>query len=71
MADDLTERIAVLEVELRHAREDIADMRAEMKALARLFEQAKGARWAIITAVGIVGTVATALSWAAGFFGRH
>lgn len=40
-------------------------------ALTALLNQAKGARWAILTVIGVTTALANAAVWAYGLLGRH
>lgn len=74
--DDLMrERIAALEVEMRHLREQVSrqadelrEVREALGELRDLLTQAKGAKWAIAAVIMLGGFVAsyapTAIKWA-------
>lgn len=62
MNDDTRERMIALEVEVRHLREAINELRIEGSAtrvavseMRDLLTQARGARWALVTLVGLAG----------------
>jgi len=65
--DDLRERLAALEVEVRYMREAIAHLTRSVETLTGLLAQAKGARLAIGMVLVVAGAVSTylpgALKW--------
>jgi hypothetical protein len=77
MTDDiLRERLVALEVEMRHMRESSSQHAADIRAMAEtvaelrdLLTQAKGARWAILTAIGVGGFIASYLPTLAKWLG--
>jgi predicted nucleic acid-binding Zn-ribbon protein len=74
--DVLRERLASLEVEMRYMREAITrqaketeDLKDSIRELRDLLTQAKGARWAIVTVIGIGGFIASYLPTLAKWMG--
>jgi hypothetical protein len=55
---DTRDRVIKLESDLRHLTDSVEGMSAKVTAMHDLLQQAKGARWIIITAAAIGGFVA-------------
>jgi hypothetical protein len=65
---EIRDRVISLEVEGKHQtkalddlKAEIAEMRAEIRAMHDLFQQARGARWAIVAMAAVGGFVASKL----------
>lgn len=52
------ERIAVLETQVADLKRAVDDMAADVKILVKAFDQAKGARWLLVTMAAIGGFLA-------------
>jgi len=70
MADDLNVRVAILENDRVHMTKKIDEMAVQLAELHSLMFQAKGARWAILTVVGISSFLAGVASWWLNIFGQ-
>lgn len=66
---ELEERIAVLETNQIHMRQQISEMAAKVDEMHELLLQAKGARYVVVFAAALGGFVASKLGALAGFFG--
>lgn len=59
---DTRDRVIKLESDLRHLTESVENMSAKVTAMHDLLNQAKGARWIIITAAAIGGFLSAKLA---------
>lgn len=53
------ERLAQLEVEVRHLREDFKDVKKSLNELTDVFQQAKGARYILVVIAALSGFLAS------------
>jgi hypothetical protein len=63
------ERIAVLETRLDEVLRYQAEMQRDISEMKEILQQAKGAKWVIVTAAALAGIIATYLPWFAKFIG--
>jgi hypothetical protein len=61
MGDDTRDRLIALESNVKHLTATMDDMAVSVKEMAQLRQQAKGAKWAIITAAAVGGFLSTKL----------
>lgn len=56
MSDDLV-RVVALEKDMEYLKKEVASMAEDVRVMRATFEQAKGARWAVVTLVGVSSIV--------------
>jgi hypothetical protein len=61
MGDDTRDRLIALESDVKHLTATVDDMAVSVKEMAQLLQQAKGAKWVIITAAAVGGFLSAKL----------
>ena len=58
MSSDLGERVAILETSIKYLTEQLDDTHRKVEEMHAVLLQAKGAKWVIVGAAGLVGFLA-------------
>lgn len=61
MSDDTRDRVIALETDVKHLSATVDTMAEQVKDMHTLLQQAKGARWAILTMAAVGGFIASKL----------
>ncbi|MDF2114777.1 hypothetical protein PY365_04275 [Roseiarcaceae bacterium H3SJ34-1] len=69
MHEDTRERVVALERDVKHLSAQMDDMNQKVSEMHALLMQAKGARWAMLTLVGIGGFLAGKVGGLISLFG--
>lgn len=67
MADDTSERVVALEVEVKHLSKKVDNMDKKVSELHEIMTQAKGAKWALMLLIALGGFVVAKVTPIAGY----
>lgn len=65
------QEIGEMRAELRHLRESVATIQADVAAMKDLLAQARGAQRTLMWLGGIVAVIASGVAWAMGYLRGH
>lgn len=63
------ERIAVLETQIEQLLKQLAIMQGDVSEMKEILQNARGAKWVVVTAAAISGVLITYLPWVASHIG--